>query len=173
MKLRGGEREEAKRVFEKAAEEAPEDEEIQRWIAQAAASPSTSRLDEDVPLDAESVFQALFGKSTSSLDVTRVFEERYEGKSVEWSGKLRQVDRFTYDYVFGNEPGTKAIVEVLELDTDVYGEREVLAVVELPAEAADQLAGQAGHAIAFTGRLLKVDGLMRSIYVASGDLHAQ
>ena len=64
--------------------------------------------DADVSLDVESVSAALFDPKLSSLDSSRIFDERYAGRTVRWSGKLTKAERFPFDYVFGSEPGTKA-----------------------------------------------------------------
>ena len=176
---------EAKEVFEDALKEAPNDQEVRQWAEQserkAAASmaapsgpipsdpaPTSPPAASSVPLDAQSVCNAMFSPNNSSLDSSRLFEDQYEGRIVSWSGKLRSVEPFTYDYVFGWSPATKAALEVCEVESSLYGEKTVLAVVQLPKEMAEPLTKMIGETIQVEGQLLRVDGFMRNVYLANG-----
>ena len=166
---------EAKKAFEQALAAAPDDPEIRDWVDRAAAESGRAEKTDapppaEVPLDVESVCGALFDPKHSSLDSNRVFEERYEGRDVEWTGKLVKVEAYPFDFVFGNEPGTKAVIEIHEVDSALYGDRKISAVVQLDEAALKGLEEGTGRSICFAGRLLRVDGFMRNIYVASGRL---
>lgn len=122
------------------------------------------------PLDAVSVCEDLFRPGQSSLAASRTFEERYEGRSVSWQGELKSVEGFTYDFVFGSQRGTKAVLEVHEVTSDVYGPTKAQAVLQLPPEARDELREAVGGTFAFEGELLKADGLMRNVYVTNAEI---
>jgi tetratricopeptide (TPR) repeat protein len=166
---------EAKEVFEDALKEAPNDQEVRQWAEQSGrqatasdSAPVSPPPASTVPLDAQSVCNAMFSPSNSSLDASRLFEDQYEGRIVSWSGKLRSVEPFTYDYVFGWSPATKAMLEVCEVESSLYGEKTVLAVVQLPREVAEPLKAKIDATIQVEGQLLRVDGFMRNVYLANG-----
>ena len=110
----------------------------------------------------------MFSPSNTSLDANRLFEDQYEGRVVSWSGKLRSVEPFTYNYVFGWSPATKVVLEVSEVESSLYGEKTVLAIVQLPKEGVDPLQERIGQTIQVEGQLLRVDGFMRNVYLANG-----
>ena len=54
------------------------------------------------------------------------------------------------------------------MDAGGWGTKEIEAIVGLPELAEPTLKGRAGGELAFEGRLLKVDGLGRNLFVADG-----
>ena len=78
------------------------------------------------------------------------------------------MDSYSFDFVFGNEPGIKATVEVFGINADVYSENKVLAIVQLPSDAMNSLKSKAGMKITFEGVLKKLDSFMKNIYVSDG-----
>ena len=114
----------------------------------------------------------LFDTKNSSFDAKRLFEKRYQGKRIEWQGTLRSAESFSYDMVLGSDPGTKGVFEIYELPSTLYGERTVLAMVRLPAEAAETLKDRVGETFTFQGELLKVDGFMRNVFVTDGTMQS-
>lgn len=182
----GDRREEAKSVFARAHDEAPDDPEVSQWAARVegeeAASakaqktlPSTDPSTPAAPaagetLDQASVCRALFEEQTSNFAATRVFEDRYEGKTVRWSGPLEKIEPYHFDFVFQGDQGVKATVAIHQTSAELFGSSAVEALVQLPADAEKRAGELVGETVAFTGRLKKVDGFMRKLYVADGTL---
>lgn len=159
---------EAREVFERALEVAPEDPEIREWVEQPGEEtlPGIEAL--PPALDVDAVCGALFKPVASSYQMHRMFEERYLGRDVAWSGVLRSLESYSYDCVFGSDPGTRAVVEVFDVAGGLYGNSKVSAVVQLPPEALEALKEKKGKTVDFEGRLEKVDGCMRNLYVSGG-----
>lgn len=123
-----------------------------------------------VGLEAAAVCEEVFRSGHTSLDANRVFEERYQGQTVRWSGVLKRVESFSYDYVFGSEAGVKALLEIHDLTADAYGTKQVQAMVRLPPADEQALRERIGETVVFEGRLQQVDGLMRNVYVTDGHI---
>ena len=139
-------------------------------VAESDEPPAVS--DEPSPdLDVESVCDALFAEAGSTA-ANRIFAERFDGRPVRWSGTLTRAESYGFDLVFGNQPGTKAVLAVYETDAIGYGNATVSAVVQLPAETLDTLEGHEGQVVTVAGRLVKFDGFMRNIYIGEGTLEA-
>jgi len=172
----GGRREEAAEAFRDALESAPEDAEIRAWAEHAAAAPGAPTQDRDAEeasppsLDVCAVCDGLFREGRSSIDAQQEFESRYAGQSVRWTGTLRRAEKYSFDFVFGSEPGGKAVLEVHEVATSVYGNRQVFAVVRLPEECVAGLQARRGETVTFEGRLSGIDAMMRNLYVEDGRL---
>ena len=112
-------------------------------------------------------FEALFAANSLSFETTRLFEERYQGRSVTWTGRVKSWRRFDHDHDFGPGPGAKAVITVATIEHDLYGQTEIDAVVQLPASAASL---SRGDTATVTGLLLRVDPLVRNVYVTGGRL---
>jgi len=172
--LLAGRPSEAREVFEQALEAAPEDPEIREWVEQPVeetAPPEVAPPEKETPppsLDVDAVCGALFPPEASSFQIHRLFEERYKGRVVAWSGVLRSLESYSYDCVFGSDPGTRAVVEVFEVEGGLFGDSMVSAVVQLPPEALEALQENKGKTVDFEGCLEKVDGCMRNLYVSGG-----
>jgi len=110
----------------------------------------------------------VFGPGRSSFEVERIFADRFAGREVFWHGALKQVVTVRSDLSFGGGPGTKALMTVHRLPADLYGGRDVDAVVWLPVESYEHLRDGVGEEISFRGVLLRCDPLPRSLYVAEG-----
>jgi hypothetical protein len=119
-------------------------------------------------IDVVGLSNDLFGSGTMGSETDRIFAEKYENRSVRWSGSLDRVDSYYRDSVFGEGPATKIVLLVHEIVEDRYGGREVHAVVQLPADAADALRPRRGKRIPFAGRLVGCDAFMRHVFVADG-----
>ena len=61
----------------------------------------------------------------------------------------------------------KAVITVATIEHDLYGQTQVDAIVQLPASA-DTL--DHGDDVSFSGLLLRVDSVMRNVYVTGGRL---
>ncbi len=120
--------------------------------------------------DPGEVADDLFDPDLLTYDATRLFEDRYEGRTVRWQGKVVRSSAYRTDLEFGGGPGTRAVIRVHRLGWDVYGGRDVDAVVALPAEAHAALRSAGDREVAFEGRLVRADSLMRNLFVAGGRL---
>jgi hypothetical protein len=120
------------------------------------------------PLDVPSVCAALFAPEVSSYQASAVFEQSYRGLTVRWTGVLREVETYSYDAVFGSESGTRAVLEVFETTSGLYGETAVLAIARLARDACESLRGRVGAELTVEGRLIKVDAVMRHLYLDDG-----
>lgn len=182
-----GREDEAAKAFEEAVEIAPDDEELQVWLAELDASRQAPPTDvtgavavedssnqpavaEHAAIDVATMCGDLFAAGYSSFESGKRFDSQYKGKTIQWAGVLRSLDSFSYDYVLGNEAGTKAVLEVHKVETGFIGSGEVSAIVRLPPESREDLRNRIGERLEFTGELLKLDGLMKNVYVASGQV---
>jgi hypothetical protein len=169
----GGRSNEAKEAFAKAAQTEPGDPLTSGWMeVVSTAPPAPAPVDAGPVEDPASMLAALFPEGAMNFDVTRAFERDYRGRTVRWRGTLEAVESYTFDMVFGNEPGARAVVAVGELGTVRYGDRKVRAVVRLPVGADAGLKGAVGGAVAVEGNLERVDPLTRNLYLAEGRCEA-
>ncbi len=159
----------AEAEIEMLAAELPEDEEVEGWRREVSASsiqsePSADATETDIPTD--EIIQDLFGSTKLSFETAERFRLSYKHREVDWQGVVRSVRDYSTDYDFGSEAGVKAVITVAEVQHDLYGNSTIDAVVQFPAGTALER----DDVVTFTGRLLKVDPLMRNIYVANGEL---
>jgi len=115
------------------------------------------------------VCEDLFASDVMSFDARRRFNELYKDRIVRWSGELKRVDSFRSDMVFKGDSGTRMVLDVHEVAGSAFG-RTAQAIVRLPTEALEGLRPRVGEQIAFEGRLLSCDALMRNLFVADGRL---
>jgi hypothetical protein len=174
-----GRPEEAKEVFEVGRRESPDDEELEQWYQGLAGDDLATTTDTQSPLplpeepaeaddhalSVVTVCDRLFQDRLSSYQITRRFEEEYEGEQVRWSGELKRIESYSYDLVFGEGPGCRAVVSIANLASTAYGDQFVSAIVDYPESALDGFRGQIGTNVEFVGEMRKVDGLMRHIYI--------
>ena len=118
--------------------------------------------------DPVALSQRLFGENRLSFETTRIYEEEFAERAIRWAGTVRRVTSYESDHDFRSGPITKAVIEVATIENDLYGNARVDAVVAFPREAAAHL--NEGQDIDFTGRLVKVDGLVRNLFVTDGRL---
>ena len=174
-----GRPDEAKEVFEVGRQQSPDDEELEQWYQGLAGDdlaattniqslrplPEEPAEADDHALSVATVCDRLFQDRLSSYQITRRFEEEYEGEQVRWSGELKRVESYSYDLVFGEGPGCRAVVSIANLASTAYGDQFVSAIVDYPESALDGFRGQIGTKVEFAGEMRKVDGLMRHIYI--------
>lgn len=108
----------------------------------------------------------LFGENRLSFETTSLFDERFAGTPVAWSGTVKRSTLSDADRDFGGGPITKAVVRIATIAHDLYGQAEVDAIVAFPPNV--RLTD--GSEVTFRGRLVKVDGLIRNLFVADGEL---
>jgi hypothetical protein len=155
--------------------EHPQRTEIERVSPPKRREPSVRRPagvesenSDEVNRDALTVAADLFGENRLSFETARLFDEKYTGSNVEWTGKVRKAAIVDHDRLLGDEPFTKAIIEVAALENDLFGNTVVSAVVALPTGAADDLAR--GSTVTFAGTLIGIDALVRNVYVGDARL---
>ncbi len=144
-------------------------------VPEAPEAPTTPRDEEELagaedgPTPAV-LCEALFAPNKSGLEIRKTFEKEYDGLVVRWEGLLRKTETYTFDLVFGREPGTKIVADIHNLASVSLGDSTVRAIVQLPEGACEALEAGKGERIRFEGRLVQADGLMRNLYVAAGRL---
>jgi hypothetical protein len=158
---------EAKQVLETVREALPGDEQVEEMRQTVdEPPPAPERSEEDADEDAVAASVALFGAGLSSVDVGRLFAERYEGRRVRWTGTLEEATEYMSDFVFGREPGTRAVVKLHEIEQGYFGVHEVRAVLQMPPGNAGALRSWEGQAFTFKGTLLRVDPFVRNVFVS-------
>ena len=150
------------------------------WAERAAsrrqAAPTLPDVEPDAPPPSpsagdtalETVCETLFGTDRISYEIKQIFEDRFEGEPIRWSGKLDRVSTYAFDGLFGSDPGTKAVFEIYEAGGSPYGGRTVQAIVQFPADAIEVLRPRTGEQTTFEGTLLSCDAFMRNLFVANG-----
>jgi tetratricopeptide (TPR) repeat protein len=127
-------------------------------------APTTS----EVPtggLESDAVCGALFGADTSGIETSRVFEERFFNQSVQWVGTLEFVMATSFDLVFGSRGMAKATLVVHEATVGGLSGLKVRAVVAFPEGDVQALRERRGELVAFSGRLVRCDPLVRNLFV--------
>ncbi|MCP4192374.1 MAG: hypothetical protein GY768_17310 [Planctomycetaceae bacterium] len=123
-----------------------------------------------VDLEVKSFCDDLFAAQKSSHEVGQAFDEKYQGQQVSWAGELQKVDRNYSSFIFKETGGLKATFKIDERPSPYFGTHNVLAVVHFDAEAAETLRLQIDQRLNFRGTLVKVDGLMRNVYLEQGQV---
>lgn len=119
-----------------------------------------------VPVDLQQVAQELFGGSSgSSLAANKLFDEQFKGRPVTGAGIVRRANKFSYDPVFTNTDGVKAVLAVCEM-AGPYSKIKVTAEVMFPAEQLDALKARIDTSLPITGKLIAHDAMMHVLYVA-------
>jgi hypothetical protein len=114
-------------------------------------------------LDLKALASELLGGDSRQL---LEFEAHYKGRRVTGSGVLRRVNKFSYDRVFTNCEGVKAIVAICEL-AGPYSKIKVDAVVKYPAEEYEELRAKIDTTLSISGTLIAQDTTMNQYYVES------
>jgi hypothetical protein len=168
----GDRRREAKQIFDEALKEVPQDLEIKQLAMQASRESQEVSTDSesDIDLNVASVCKALFAEGNQSFNINDLFEKQYRAKSVRWKGKLRSVQSCSYDFVLGDEPGTKAAFEIYTVATSLYGEKNIVAIVRFQPDEIEKLNNKIGETLAFKGVLFKVDSFMKNLYLTGGEI---
>ena len=125
-------------------------------------------VDPTKPIERSQFCDELFGDDVRSFDVNSRFERRYQGRTVQWSGELKKLERNYSSFIFEQSGGTKATFKIDERPSPYYGTHDVLAIVHLSEAEGEQLKDRVGQTIGFTGELVKADGLMRNVYLDHG-----
>ncbi len=116
-------------------------------------------------VDLKQMAEELFGVDAGgSLQAAKVFNSRFDGRPVSGVGVLKRVNRFSYDPVFINAKGVKAMFEVCEL-ADAYSKIKVSAEVMFPSEEYDSLMEKIGASLPIYGTLIAQDTLLHQFYI--------
>ncbi len=124
--------------------------------------------DDRIDRDAIAVATDLFSENRLSFETAALFEERYAGCSVLWSGKLRKATIVDHYRVLGDGPFTKAVIDIALLENDLFGNTVVSAIVAFPPGSIDSI--NVGEDIAFSGELVGIDALVRNLLVGGATL---
>lgn len=166
-----GDRQAAHNSFEKLRNASPDDKEIENWVefTESAAEHSLHKQTENaLDLGVKPFCDRLFANAASSYEVSRLFEENYQGREVTWSGELQKVERNYSSFIFEHSDGMKATLKIDERPSPYYGTHNVLAVVHVPDAVGESLRDRTGEVVVITGTLVKADGLMRNVYLDYG-----
>ena len=107
----------------------------------------------------------LFGADTSGIETSRVFEERFLDQRVRWTGTLEAVMATSFDLVFGSRSMAKATLVVHEATIHGMSGLKVRAVVAFPESDVEAMRARRGESVAFSGRLIRCDPLVRNLFV--------
>lgn len=121
-------------------------------------------------LSAAEVCKQLFeSTSTSTFDITKIFNREFLNKAIKWSGTIDEVTEFNYDFVFKNAKGVKVTVNA-NAPTSSSATPDIKAVICFPAELLDKLKALKGEKISFAGNMIKVDPSSGKIYINEGQI---
>ena len=133
-----------------------------------SVAPKTASQSED-DLGISHVVGALFAEGQSTSEAEEMFESKYKGRSFAGCGTLKNVRSYRFDLVFGNDPGTRAEIE-LDIVSGGSASRTPKAVVQLPVEMEDRLRSIADKQVAFEGSLIQCDVFMKTLFFSDGQI---
>lgn len=145
----------------------PEVRGLREVVARVAPAAAAAGAAVTGAVDPQAMFQRIFGESRLSFETDEVFAAEYRGRTIELTGTVKSARHIERDLDFGPGPKTKVVAAVASIESDLYGNTVIDAVVELPSSAATLARGTE---ISFTGRLLRVDPMMRNVYVSDAAL---
>jgi hypothetical protein len=134
----------------------------------AESAPAVRPVESSGPV-ATDIAAQLFARGITSTEAKRRFEEQYKGKRVRWTGNLRRASAYSIDITFKGGAGTKATFALPVASDGVFG-GAIQAVVQLGPDAAAALRSRVGEEIAFEGRLLSCETLLRTFNIADARL---
>jgi hypothetical protein len=114
--------------------------------------------------------EELFAAKSGGLDATRIFQDKYCGRHIKWSGHLLKVEQSGFDLVFGFEPCGKATFRIHQLASALSASRDVLAVVQIPLSDVQRLEHLTGEQLAFEGELAACDHVSYAVLVRHGTI---
>lgn len=129
-----------------------------------AITPEVSETEKEPSVAIQVVCEACFGDNALNYESERTFAERFSGRSIRWRGVLKSVETFSYDHVFGNERGFRAILDIYEI-SERFGKRPVQAVVLMSPEQAEEWKTDLNAEREFTGVLTALKPYSRKFYV--------
>ncbi len=109
-------------------------------------------------ITAEEVAGGLFAKKGLSFQIARLFEKKYEGKTIDWPGEVRQV----INGIGPNDP-TRVTVLITAVRHELFGSVEVEAIASIVGRAPRGLSE--GQQINLRGTLSGIDAMGRRLFV--------
>lgn len=106
-------------------------------------------------------FEEVFGANRMSYEDNDRFEAEVRGSKVHLSGNVKQTDRYEDRDDLSPASGTRAVVTVAQIETDLYGKSDIDATVFLRGTADFDR----GDEISFSGTIDAVDAFMRNITI--------
>ncbi|MFA9564262.1 MAG: hypothetical protein ACERLM_06110 [Acidimicrobiales bacterium] len=154
-------------LLDELAEDLPGEPQVEHWravldrhqaevpgVEAPAVTTGPSR-----PLD--EVIEGLFGGDPYGYEIQERFQGSFDGTAVHGTGVLERLTPYSSDYDFSGRSGVKALVRVGTIEHRLYGEVEIDVVLALPDDTRIPL----GSTISVEGTLVKVDPLLRNLYV--------
>ncbi|MCB1078201.1 MAG: hypothetical protein KDM64_10285 [Verrucomicrobiae bacterium] len=144
----------------------------------ASPEPSPRKATDSEPSSLEKAAMELFAAGQNHYAVTQLFGDRFQEKTVDGSGRLTRVDRFSHDRIFGRGPGLSAEIALELPATEATPALFLTLVVALPNEEdlgfdLRQLRDLIGSEVAVCGVLLRCDPFIRRLYLRDGLLDHQ
>ncbi len=162
-----GDRGSARERLEELEAVLPADPDVTGWKKRLDRGARAPVHDADGP-DAAELSEDLFAGNALSFESKHVFDRKYRGAVIRWSGRVKSVDPIRRDSDLGTAGGTRLIVTVATIDHDLYGNTDIDAVLGLPAGAGSAL--RRGDDVSFTGTLVRIDALVRNVFVVEARL---
>jgi len=132
-------------------------------MPEPTATKSTAPVPIASEVTAEEVAEGLFAKKSLSFQVARLFEDKYEGKTVEWPGVVRRV-------ITGIGPSdpTRVAVLVATVRHELFGTIEVEAIASMEGRVPRDVAE--GRQVNLHGTLSGIDAMGRRLYMENARL---
>lgn len=127
------------------------------------ASPFTEDPDEPTTLDI--ALLDLFSAGRNRYETGKRFESEHRGRTIEGSGTLRKVDRYSHDRIFGRGPGRVALVEVRVGSPDGSDPLTATLFAELPEDEGSH--DLIGKKVALAGTMIGCDPFSSRVYLTA------
>jgi len=116
-------------------------------------------------LRSDAVCRELFAEERMSFETVQLFQARFEGQRVRWTGTLDRLELYHDDPILGSDPGVKA---VLDLPANGEGTRIVHLVVSFSPGEEQALREVRGEELSFEGTLAQCDPYLWTVFVTDG-----
>lgn len=113
------------------------------------------------PRPLEDVIDGLFGGDPYGHEIQDRFQTSFDGVAVHGTGVLERLTPYHRDDGFPGGSGVRAVASIGTIEHRLYGEVEIDAVLSLPPDTRIPL----GSTISVEGTLIKVDPLLRNLYI--------
>lgn len=156
-------------LLDELAQDLPGEPQVEHWKAvldrhqteapaQGADGPAAP-IGPPRPLD--EVIEGLFGGDPYGYEIQERFQGSFQGVAVQGRGVLERLTPYSRDYDFSGGSGVKAVARIGTIEHRLYGEVEIDAVLALPPHTSIP----PGSTISVEGTLVKVDPLLRNLYI--------
>ena len=158
---------EAAPLLDQLAGELPGEPRVEDWkdVVERHRGDGPDRVEPTIvtgpPRSLDDVIDGLFGGDPYGHEIQDRFRASFDGVAVHGTGVLERLTPYNRDHDFPSGSGVKAVANVGTIHHRLYGEVEIDAVLALPPDTRIPL----GSTIAVEGRLIKVDPLLRNLYV--------